>query len=47
MYFHKIMYIRCPSCRMCVEIDSQYNYCPICGGVIESFQNNDVKQRNG
>ena len=43
MYFHNTIYIKCPSCRIYIELNPKCNYCHVCGGVFNSLENNDLK----
>ena len=45
MYPHNSIYIKCPSCRIWVEIDSQFKYCHVCGGVIDPLGAEDLKHK--
>lgn len=36
MFFHNIVYTKCPYCRFCVDIGKNCILCPICGGDLSS-----------
>ena len=37
MFFHNTVYMKCPYCRFCVEVDSNCNLCSMCGGSLSSL----------
>lgn len=45
MYFHNIIYIKCPLCKICVQLDSKFNFCYVCGRAINILEINDLKYK--
>lgn len=46
MYFHNIVYIKCPYCRFSIEVDSSCTSCHLCGGTFNSLETYGLKHKN-
>lgn len=42
MFIHNIVYVKCPYCRFCLEIDINCQLCPMCGGSLNPLENIDL-----